>query len=195
MAVKLFKDSELEYCIWVTSENLTPRVEQFFSANSISKQNEEIGMVLDLANYVPVQNEHHQSISVVSSKESIEAYARVIARNWHPIDQNVLKFYDLTSGNYLAESEKITLLLHLEKDEPVATLEMFEDEEGIMGLYGLSTVSNYQGIGIGSSMMSFALNRAKELRYEQVVLQATEDGIEIYKKYGFVPITTYFEFA
>ncbi len=62
-------------------------------------------------------------------------------------------------------------------------------------IYGLATLPNYRGRGVGSALFSFALNQAKELEYKKVVLQASEEGIGIYQKMGFRVVTRFYEFA
>jgi ribosomal protein S18 acetylase RimI-like enzyme len=49
--------------------------------------------------------------------------------------------------------------------------------------------------GIGSAMLTYALNLAQSMGYKNAVLQASQDGIELYKKMGFQTFTQYFEFA
>ena len=50
-------------------------------------------------------------------------------------------------------------------------------------------------MGIGSALMTYALNYAKEAGYQRAILQATEAGIGIYQRYGFEAITKYYEYA
>jgi ribosomal protein S18 acetylase RimI-like enzyme len=72
---------------------------------------------------------------------------------------------------------------------------MFSSGNGNLGFYALATLENYRGKGIGSAVMTFALNKAKMLGYRNVILQASEDGIKIYQKLGFEIKTVYYEFA
>jgi predicted acetyltransferase len=44
-------------------------------------------------------------------------------------------------------------------------------------------------------MLTFALNSAKTLGYQQVILQASEDGLRIYEKVGFQKFGLYYEYA
>jgi len=49
--------------------------------------------------------------------------------------------------------------------------------------------------GIRSAMLTYALNLAQSMGYKNAVLQASQDGIELYKKMGFQTFTQYFEYA
>ncbi|HEX5167862.1 MAG TPA: GNAT family N-acetyltransferase [Cyclobacteriaceae bacterium] len=77
----------------------------------------------------------------------------------------------------------------------VAVIEMFPSDEATVGLYGLATRREFRGKGIGSAMMTYALNKAMTLGYENVILQASPDAIGIYKRYGFKVVTRYYEYA
>jgi GNAT superfamily N-acetyltransferase len=56
----------------------------------------------------------------------------------------------------------------------------------------LATLADQRGKGIGSVMLTYALNLAQSLGYKNAVLQASQDGIELYKKMVFQTFTQYF---
>ena len=87
------------------------------------------------------------------------------------------------------------LLIYKYKGQALGTVELFPTDDKTIGIYGLATLANHRGQGIGSALMTYALNLANDQGYQQVVLQASADGEGIYKKLGFTPYTTYFEFA
>lgn len=122
-------------------------------------------------------------------------FAEVISLNWTPADHNVLKYFRETAASYLEPGNGISLALYYQDDKPVAVIELFPSDKGTLGIYGLATLASYRGKGIGSAMMDFALNRVKADQYKVAVLQASEDGINIYEQYGFRTVTDYFEYA
>ncbi len=190
-----FKQYEQDYCLWINSENLLPRVEKLLLAHGLRRQHEEIGMILRLENYQAVLKETHANIKLVSNAHALEEYATVIANNWNPPDANVLDYYKKTSQSYLAAKEEVFFLTYYHKDRAVATAELFSTDQGTLGIYGFATLAAYRGRGIGSTLFTYALNLAKEKGFKNLILQATEDGIGIYKNYGFKTVTTYFEYA
>ncbi len=194
-AVCYFKSRQLAYCIWVNEENLCEPVKEQLAKVGATRQNEEIGMVLDLHTYDLVERDKHQDIKIVDDSKSLTEFARVIAENWTPADPNVLHYYQLTSHHYLDDANGILLLIGFQDDQPVATAEMFPTDEKVMGCYGIATLETYRRKGLGTAMLTYALNTAKELGYEKAVLQASADGIGIYRKFGFRAYTTYFEYA
>ncbi len=194
-AIDHFKSRNLDYCIWVNSENLSGEVNHSLKLNSVTKQNEEAGMVLQLDNYQLNMSEQHSNIKIVDDDLSLKKYAQVIAENWTPADQNVIEYFKQTAKHYLDQRNKIILLVYYHEGSPVSTVEMFPSDDETMGLYGFATLSTHRGLGIGTSLMTFTLNRVKQLGYKQAILQASEDGIGIYRKFGFKELTTYFEYA
>ena len=68
----------------------------------------------------------------------------------------------------------------------VSTGLLLETQESY-GIYDVMTKAEFRGKGYGSQMFSFLLNEAKD-KQRPVVLQASGDGINIYKRFGFIEI-------
>lgn len=194
-AISHFKQQHFPYCIWLSSENLTAQVKQTFSKNHVLEKGRELGMILDLAHYQPQKNEGHKNSTIVRNRNELADYAAVIASNWKPPDETVLHYFKKTDDRYPEPGNKIILLVYYENGTPVSTVELFPTDEAIIGVYSLATLYEFRGKGIGSAMMTVALNTAKERGYKTVVLQASEDGKRIYERLGFKTITHYFEYA
>lgn len=194
-AVNHFRNRQFSFCIWVNDENLTPAVKEFFIKGNLVQQNTEPGMVLDLTKYDPVQEPNTHNIVIADSIPAIKDFAEVVASNWTPPDDNVRKYFSNTAGNYLSLSDKISLVIYYDGDKPVSVIEMFGTGGETIGLYSLATLADYRGKGIGSTLLKFALKKAKESGYKKAILQASEDGIGIYKKYGFAAETLFYEFS
>jgi len=194
-AVQFFRQRQLAYCIWVSQENATALVLQFFNRLNLHHQNADPGMVLDLQTYSPQENDLHQHISIVSTPGMLADYAQVIAANWSPPDLHVLDYYRQTAAHYLNPDHGVVLAVFHHNETPIATIELFPSDAETIGLYGLATLADQRGKGIGSAMLTYALNLAQSLGYKNAVLQASQDGIELYKKMGFQTFTQYFEYA
>ncbi|MEO0473749.1 MAG: GNAT family N-acetyltransferase [Bacteroidota bacterium] len=193
-AIQYFRQKQFAHCVWVSESNLSDFVSHAFTELGLQSQGEETGMKLDLGN-LDMDFSPSASIQVVRSREALSQYAKVIAENWSPPDQNVLAYYHKTAGHYLNPDHQINLLVYLEDGEAVCCAEMFPTDAETVGLYGFATLEAWRGKGIGSALFQASLQKAKEHGYQQVVLQATEDGIGIYTRYGFVVGEKYFEFS
>lgn len=194
-AIRYFSDRSSDYCIWITAEARTALVKALFSESGIVEQANEIGMILDLDAYTPQANEMHDNVVVVNTVTQIADYAHVIAENWTPPDQNVLAFYQNSASQWLNPSNKMILLVYYWEGKAVSCVELCPSDESTIGLYGFATLAAFRGRGIGSTLMNYSLNLAKQQGFKKAVLQATEDGMGIYKKMGFQSVTTFYEYA
>jgi ribosomal protein S18 acetylase RimI-like enzyme len=182
------------FCLWINSENRTPAVEVLLEEAGLAEANKEPGMVLDLTAYRPAEHNLFTNIVVASSEQHIADFATVVAANWTPPDAHVISYYKKTFPAFLDSSNNILLLTYYHEGQPVSVIELFPTDKNTIGLYSLATLEAFRGKGIGSAMMRFALNTAKEKEYTTAILQASEDGIGIYQRLGFQIKTTYFEF-
>lgn len=189
-----FRKKDFPFCIWIGHEHLTEKVKSIFSVLSITQKNIEPGMLLDLSRYPLIENQLHENIRIVKTRKELDDFARVIAANWVPPDRNVIEYYDRVAEMILSNTDNLFIVGYLD-NEAVSVLEMFPSDERTVGLYGLATIERFRGRGIGSAMMTYALNNAKERGYSQAILQASEDGIGIYTRYGFEVVTHYYEYA
>lgn len=194
-ALRYYQERQLDYCIWVNRENLSEKLNEAFRQAEVSRQNEEVGMILELDSYQLQEKSNHVYVRSADQADIISDYAEVVAQNWEPPDLNVLQFYQQATRAYLDPHTGISLLVYYHEGAAVSTLEFFPSNDATIGIYGFATRKKFRGLGIGSTLFTFALNYAKTAGYRQVVLQASEDGLGIYKKYGFKAVTQYYEYA
>lgn len=61
---------------------------------------------------------------------------------------------------------------------------------GVAGLYNVATVPNYRERGYGEAITRYAINEAsRENKVERAVLQATSQGLSLYRRMGFETVT------
>lgn len=194
-ALNLFKANTFPFCCWISKEFLSEQSLQCLKDAGLHCQAEEVGMILDLTHYTPVKSEKHQHIKRATTPEMIREFGNVIAENWSPPDQQVIAFYEKTAKHFIAEQERISLFTYDQGKTPVATVEVFASNDQVVGIHGLATLEDTRGQGIGSALMTKALNDAKSKGFKSAVLLATPDGLGIYKKLGFQTSTTFYEYA
>ena len=194
-AIEKYRKNGLEFCLWAHEYNLTPDLEKQLADLNLSQNGEEVGMRLILDNYEKIASPKQEKILAVNSEERLQSFSQVLAANWTPPDANVIKYYHKTRNAYLTGNHNIQLLLFHEGENALATCELFPTDDDTVGIYGLATLEDARGQGIGSALMTYCLNLAKDTGYKNVVLQATEDGLGIYEKLGFKAFGKYFEYG
>ncbi|MGM2749800.1 GNAT family N-acetyltransferase, partial [Bacillus cereus group sp. Bce010] len=84
----------------------------------------------------------------------------------------------------LWNSENMKLLLEFYEGEVVTVGSLICSKDSI-GIYDIATKEEMRGRGFGSIMFNFLLQEAQKFKNTYCVLQASSDGINIYKKSGF----------
>lgn len=193
IALEHYLKQGFDFCLWVSKTHLTDRLRVFLKSLRLDEVGREPGLVLNLAQYVTAPIDNQESIRIVTSKKELQSYAYILSLNWSPPDQHLIAYYDRVSKTILKQ-DGLVLACYYVNDEPVATVELFPTDNKTVGIYNLSTHTGHRGKGIGTALMNFVLNLAKERGYEQAVLLASEDGVNIYRKLGFKETSLFFEF-
>jgi GNAT superfamily N-acetyltransferase len=181
-------------CVWIAESQLVANAETALNESGFSRLNKEPGMYLDLSVYSPVDHIKHSGMRRISSIQELSAFATIIAHNWEPPDPQVIRFYKEAAQVILSSGHQTLFMVYYEGDTPVATLEMMPSGKDTVGIYNLSTLAAHRGKGIGTALMSYSLNLAKRTGYKNAILQASEEGIGIYKRLGFSEVTNYYEY-
>lgn len=126
------------------------------------------------------------TIQKASSSGQIKKFGEALASLFGTSEEgiHVQAFYNQTASFHLWNSENMKLYLGFYKDEVVSVGSLVCTQDSI-GIYDIATKEEMRGKGFGSTMFHHLLQEAKKLNVAQCVLQASPDGITIYKKAGF----------
>lgn len=153
----------------------------------LKEAEQNIAMVADLRTVYPTINMPEGFIiEKASSSGQIKKFGETLANLFGTSEEgiHVQTFYNETASFDLWNSENMKLYLGIFKDEVESVGSLVCTKDSI-GIYDIATKEEMRGKGFGSTMFNYLLQEAKELNVAQCVLQASPDGINIYKKAGF----------
>ncbi|EEK78635.1 Acetyltransferase [Bacillus cereus R309803] len=152
----------------------------------LKEAEQNIAMVADLKAIHPTINMPEGfKIQRAFSPEQIKNFGETLANLFGTSEEgtHVQAFYNQTASFDLWDSENMKLYLGIFKNEVVSVGSLVCTKDSI-GIYDIATKEEIRGQGFGSTMFNYLLQEAKELKVAQCVLQASPDGINIYKKAG-----------
>lgn len=89
----------------------------------------------------------------------------------------------------IAARRKFVCWVGYREGQPVSTAATVTCD-GVVGLYNVATVPGHRERGFGEAITRYAMGAAmRENRVERAVLQSTSQGLSIYKRMGFEPVT------
>lgn len=154
----------------------------------------EVAMAADLSALNPTDlAPQGLRIERAATPKQILDFATINAANWSPPDQQVIEFYKAATPTLLAPDSPLWIYVGYLGDQAVATSEL-TDGGGIVGLYNISTLEKHRRNGIGSALTLRPLLDAREQGFTIAILQASSDGLGVYKRLGFKETGHYTEY-
>ncbi|PGK33940.1 GNAT family N-acetyltransferase [Bacillus anthracis] len=185
--VNNYNQKKFPMSVWFWDEKRESNIKNELIKLGLKEAEQNIAMVADLKTIHPTINMLVSfTIQKASSAGQIKNFGETLANLFGTSEEgrHVQAFYNQTAPFDLWNSENMKLYLGLYKGEVVSVGSLVCTKESI-GIYDIATKEEMRGKGFGSTMFNYLLQEAKELNVAQCVLQASPDGINIYKKAGF----------
>ncbi len=173
---KRIEDGAYPKTILIENHTLTSELQSVLLSLGFRKNIEQTMMEMDLKNCNFIDDEY-TNIKVIDKKSDV--------KEWFKAVSNVFKVFELELYEKLFDDDDIVFLAMYSGDIIVSTTMLFIQGE-VAGLHLVGTNSEYRGCGLGSLITKYALKYALERGCKTAVLQASEMGIPIYEKIGFV---------
>lgn len=119
----------------------------------------------------------------VSRRDQREVWGDVFSRGYELPPRVGAAFAGGINGDD-KEDASIQYFWILKGDTPVCT-SLFYLEDGVAGIYGVATLPEERGKGLGAHVTAEPLRMAHKLGYRIGVLQASEPGYPVYRRIGF----------
>lgn len=185
--VECFNQKKFPMSVWFWDGRHEQTIKSELIKLGLKEAEQNIAMVADLKTIHPKINMPEGfTIQKSSSSGQIKKFGETLANLFGTSEEgtHVQAFYNETASFDLWDSEQMKLYLGFYKEEVVSVGSLVCTKDSI-GIYDIATKEEMRGRGFGSTMFNYLLQEAKELKVAQCVLQASPDGINIYKKAGF----------
>lgn len=185
--VSAYNQKKFPMSIWFWDDRHEQTIKNELIKLGLKEAEQNIAMVADLKTIQPtIKMPEGFTIQRASSLGQIKKFGETLANLFGTSEEgiHVQTFYNETASFDLWNSENMKLYLGVFKDEVVSVGSLVCTKDSI-GIYDIATKQEMRGQGFGSTMFNYLLQEAKELKVAQCVLQASPDGINIYKKSGF----------
>ena len=120
----------------------------------------------------------------VQNAAQLRDFAAIVAANWSPPDEQVIRFYEMAAPSVLHPDSPLWLYVGYMDEIPVTTSELTVGG-GVVGLYNICTLMDYRRKGFGTAMTLQPLLDARSQGYQHAILQASDGGKGIYAQLGF----------
>ncbi|HDR8101013.1 TPA: GNAT family N-acetyltransferase [Bacillus cereus] len=185
--VVYYNQKKYPMSVWFWDEKLEGNIKNELIKLGLKETEQNTAMVANLHTILPTINMPEGfTIQKASSSGQIKKFGEALASLFGISEEGkyVQEFYNQTASSHLWNSENMKLYLGFYKDKVVSVGSLVCTLDSI-GIYDIATKEEMRGKGFVSTMFNYLLQEAKELNVAQCVLQASPDGINIYKKAGF----------
>lgn len=190
-SINYFKLNNQKFTWWInqnTSKALTLKLNQF----CINCFNDH-GMALIIDNFKQI-NQNKLTIKLVDNIATMSDFA-LIQFDISAGDKEVEIYYNQINIDKLKSQGQLKFFVGYLNNIPVVTGQLFLNDK-TAGIYSIATKSRFRNQGLATEMLSYLINFAQDLNYKIIILQASESGLNLYKKIGFKEYFIYngFEF-
>lgn len=174
---------------WWFSEPTTAYAQALRQAGWEHEEN-EVGMHLSLTSQLQTKSDTVLSrIEYCDSLSHFQDFGRVLSAIFEPGNtveaENIRAIYQQAGEHSASLDDRLIQLVGYFDDQPVSTATLYF-HHNIAGVFDIATPECWRRRGFGSEIFYQALRVAQQKKATACVLQASPDGVNIYKKAGFI---------
>ncbi|WP_042472602.1 GNAT family N-acetyltransferase [Bacillus ndiopicus] len=181
-----FSYKEYPFSIWIDAQYLNDDWKNLIQEYGLKEAERNVMMKLENTLYVGQRNSLQLVITNVKNNEDLLKYIEVFLSLFEGTpEKEALESYFNKFSQIKLGSEVQMFIGCI--DEMAVTTGLLIESKDSYGIYDVMTKETFRGKGYGSEMFQFLLNQTKD-KQKPVVLQASDDGKNIYKRFGFVDV-------
>lgn len=178
-----YKKTNQPMAWWIGPSSTSEHTEKCLEKAGFVLNELDIGMVCHLAQIIESQSPEKLTIRQCVTPEDYDDFGEVLASIFDPPDEQVKVFYKKMATLSSEETKDMLLFVGYEEKHPVATSCLFITN--VAGIYDIATRPEKRNLGYGSAMFYHTLIESQKRGLHKSVLQASPDGLNIYKRFGF----------
>ncbi|MEC1177453.1 GNAT family N-acetyltransferase [Metasolibacillus meyeri] len=181
-----FSSKEYPFSVWIDAQYLNNGWKRLMQEYDLKETERNTMMKLKNTLSVDQRISHQLTITNVKSNEELLKYIEVFLSLFEGTpEKKALESYFYKFAQIKLGSE-IQMFIGCIDKMAVTTGLLIESKDSY-GIYDVMTKETFRGKGHGSEMFQFLLNQTKD-KQKPVVLQASDDGKNIYKRFGFIDV-------
>lgn len=177
---------EYPFSTWIDSRYLNAGWRDLMQEYGLKEAERNVMMKLENTLNVGQRKSHQLMITNVKNFEDLKEYIEVFISLFEGTpEKDALK-------NYFSKFSEVNLGSEIQMfigrvGEITISTGLLINSKDSYGIYDVMTKEAFRGKGYGSEMFQYLLTQTKD-KQKPVVLQASEDGKNIYKRFGFIDV-------
>ncbi len=174
------------FSTWIDSRYLNADWQDLIQEYNLKEAERNVMMKLENTLNAGQRNSHQLMITRVGNFEELKEYKEVFISLFEgtpekdALENYFNKFSEVNLGS------EIQMFIGRVGEITVSTGLLIDSKESY-GIYDVMTKETFRGKGYGSEMFQYLLTQTKD-KQKPVVLQASDDGKNIYKRFGFIDV-------
>lgn len=190
--LKGYEEKGYPFAWWIAPSYDSERLRRVFA---------EVGLVKTEVDVAMAMKTEQLNVEVVCPKEirieevsgdKLRDFGKVLASIFSPFDDNVVRFYEEIVPYFKANESSLFVMYESDFPCTIGSLHITGD---FAGIYDIATHPDFRKRGYGTLMTGYLLETIQKRGISWVGLEASREGLNIYKKLGFNEYGTFFVYT
>ncbi len=178
-----FNKTKSPFSVWMDARHINNEWKSLIQMYGLKEAERNVMMKLDNTLNIGQRVSNQLTIIKVKNSKELSRYIKVFMSLFEcTTEHDALEKY-FSKFSHIKLGSNVQMFIGCIDDLTVTTGLLIKSKDSY-GIYDVMTKEGVRGKGFGSEMFQFLLSQTKE-KQKPVVLQASDDGINIYKRFGF----------
>ncbi|EZH64289.1 GNAT family acetyltransferase (plasmid) [Bacillaceae bacterium JMAK1] len=181
-----FSKKDYPFSVWMDDEHVNDDWKNLMQAYDLKEAERNVMMKRENTLHIDQRFSNQLKITQVKNNEELLRYIEVFISLFEGTpEQDALKSY-FNKFSQVKLGPDVQMFIGCIEEIVVTTGLLIKGKDSY-GIYDVMTKETVRGKGYGSEMFQFLLSQTKD-KQKPVILQASDDGKNIYKRFGFIDV-------